>query len=393
MVDIEQTSAYALSKIFRCEPRAGVQLAEAVGGCTEVFKLRGKALSEVMGAAIKYRDAIASVDLDKAARELDGITNGKASYGFRDWKGECRYVTRGGKGYPRPLMECEDGPLGLFVLSTDEPEDIFSRENIGIVGTRDITPYGTSWCTKIVTALAGSNVAPTIVSGLAYGVDICAHKTALREGLPTIAVLGTGIWNIYPSAHEVYARQIVETKGSAIICEYPPDVDVLPVNFLSRNRIIAGLSRATILVESKVRGGGMTTAREAASYNRDVMALPGRNDDVRSQGCNQLIQQHIAEPLTSCEDLFHLLGYSTKRGGKGKKGVPVRVFYENTLGKQKAGWAQKILDTIRRHKGMSVDEVTAQTGLPPRDVSFMCRMMEADGFISIDLLQRCIAEN
>ena len=182
---------------------------------------------------------------------------------------------------------------------------------VAVVGTRDISPYGREWCERIVHALARTSPKPLIVSGLAIGTDICAHKAALEASLPTIAVMATGTDTIYPYRHRQIAEKMSGTQGCALVTDYPPGTAPLPVNFLRRNRIIAGLSHATILVESKIKGGGMMTCRLAFSYDRDVYALPGRADDLRSQGCNHLIRARMAEPLTSEEDIIDSLGLLT----------------------------------------------------------------------------------
>ena len=392
MVGIEEAGAFALSRIFTFEPRAACTLADTLGSCAAIFLMDAKELSQTMGANIKYKEAISAVNLDRTASQLQQILDGKASFGYGGWGGECRYLTRFSPDYPPLLRECPDGPLGLFVWSCSSPADVFGQQEcVSIVGTRDISPYGTSWCRKTVQALSSSRQRPTIVSGLAYGVDICAHRTALECDLPTIAVLGTGMWRIYPSAHEKDAREIVSREGCAIVSEFPPDAGVLPTNFLSRNRIIAGLSRSTLLVESKLRGGGMTTARQASSYNRDVFALPGRNDDLRSQGCNQLIQMRIAEPMTSCTDLFRALGYKAAAGGGNCIAAPanLKTFYGGSLDSHKIGWMHRIMGVVGKKGAAGIEDVAQQCGLPLRDVSYLCSLLEADGFLSIDILQRC----
>ena len=375
----EQICAYALSRIFRFEPRIACALVRQMGSAAEIFSLDRGSLAQVLG--LKYRDAIADASLDKYASELERILSG----------GRYRYLCCSDPDFPVLLSECEDAPTGFFVRSEDSFANIFGRECFSVVGTRDMSSYGRQWCDMLVRTLAGTIQRPTIVSGLAFGVDVTAHLSALDASLPTIAVLGTGVNVIYPKDHERIAERIMSTPCSAVISEYPPDEDVLATNFLSRNRIIAGLSRATLLVESRLKGGGMSTARSAASYNRDVFALPGRNDDVRSQGCNLLIQSQIAQAVTSCESLVSALGYKMDRKASASATAAVRVsdFYAGSSDAQKTGMMSRIIREIRSCRDISLEDLASRTGYNIKDVTSLCRRLENDGFISIDLLQQC----
>ena len=177
-------------------------------------------------------------------------------------------------------MDCPDCPIGLYIRSNSDIEEIFDDAPcISIVGTRDISPYGDEWCKRIVHSLAEAPIKPVIVSGLAYGVDICAHQAALDAGLRTIAVIPTGIDDLYPYYHRRIAERIASTPGCALISDFPLKTSPQAATFLRRNRIIAGLSAATILVESKQKGGGMITCSTAFSYGREAWVLPGRIGD------------------------------------------------------------------------------------------------------------------
>lgn len=374
----ELACTYALSRIFMYEPRLAREMVVHTGGASAVFGMDENRICEIMGPYNRYRDAILTTDITKMEKELEGII----SMG-------CRYLSWDDEHFPALLAECEDAPLGIFVQSDDDIGAIFGRESVSVVGSRDITPYGREWCEKIVGSLGKSGERPTIVSGLAFGVDICAHLKALECGLPTIAVLGTGILNTYPARHRSIAERICRTPGSAVISEYPPSTDVTAVNFLSRNRIIAGLSRATVLIESRIKGGGMTTARTAASYNRDVFALPGRNCDVMSQGCNYLLHSHIAEPIVGCDEFFRTLGYRLA-GNKGQNiAASLEQFYSGSMDAGKLELCKKMLRIIRSARGISIEELARQTGTASREANSVLRRMENDGFINIDLLQCC----
>ena len=262
-----------------------------------------------------------------------------------------------------------------------------------MVGTRDLSPYGKEWCEKAVTAIASGNEKPCIISGLALGTDICAHRTALDNGLPTIGVMATGPETVYPYRHKEFAERLWQTPGCALVTDYPPGTAPLAIHFLRRNRIIAGLADATILIESKSRGGGMTTSRLAFSYSRDVYALPGRADDVRSQGCNRLIREKIAEPLISIEDLIGSLGLEKRSGNR--KISPLEILKQH-FGKQCSSEQiedmGKILYTIRNERGITTEEIALKTGMDYMKVSRITGFLEMEGLICIDLLQRCTLE-
>lgn len=368
--------AFALSGIFRYEPRIARAVVDVLGDTEAIFGLDSEQLAGVLGPYSKYRDGILSADLDKSGRQLERILE----KGFR-------YVSIMDEAYPESLRICEDAPMGLFVDSSSGNDAIFSTRRVAVVGTRDISPYGKLWCNKIVGALAATGERPAIVSGLAFGTDITAHLAALDGGLPTIAVLGSGIGDIYPRQHCMYAERLRAAAGCAMVSEYPPGTDIAAINFLSRNRIIAGLSEATVLVESKIKGGGMTTARIASSYSRDVFAVPGRNDDIRSQGCNFLIRTHTAEPLIDCGDFISSIGLK-KRSGKRFAGFAEYV-RQHTPDEGDADIAIRILKAIRSRSGISASEISSLTGTPFPKVVAIVGELESDGMISMDLLQRC----
>ena len=229
-----------------------------------------------------------------------------------------------------------------------------------------------------------------IVSGLALGTDICAHKAAVEAGLPTIAVMATGPENVYPYRHRGFAEELYQIPGCALITDYPPGTAPLAIHFLRRNRIIAGLSDATVLIESKIKGGGMTTARLAFSYDRDVFALPGRVDDVRSQGCNTLIRSKIAEPLTSIQDFLNSLGMEGTAPGSPTSDMDILTStYRLSSSADRINQMADLLKIIRQRRGISIEELADYSGLGYARTVELTSILETDGFISTDLLQRC----
>ena len=202
--------------------------------------------------------------------------------------------------YPVNLITCEDRPGKLWFKSVSTPDEVFNNPDgaVAIVGTRDPSPYGVSCVGSILSRLHENGKHPTIISGLALGIETEAHRVALELGFPTVAVMGNGIDTVYPNQNWQLANSIETTGRCALITPFPFGTAPMAVNFIRRNHVIAGLSDTVIVVESKEKGGAVVTAKLAFEYNRTVIAVPGRMDDVRSAGCNALISQGIAEILT-----------------------------------------------------------------------------------------------
>ena len=228
-----------------------------------------------------------------------------------------------------------------------------------------------------------------IVSGLALGVDVTAHRAALDFGLPTVGVMATGIDDIYPPQNFKTGQLMTTTPGCALITDYPPQTGAVKINFLRRNRIIAGICSATILVESKIRGGGMMTARLAYSYDRDVFALPGRVDDPLSQGCNMLIKETIAEPIGDLAELVERLGLGrTVMSLKTDFRKEVEECYSD-LDEGSRADLLKVALAVKSRRGIGIDELCELFGWTFSRVSRIVTTLECDGFIAVDLLQHC----
>ena len=204
--------------------------------------------------------------------------------------------------YPAYLKHCLDGPILLFKRGNINME---GRKIISVVGTRNITSYGMAFCEKFIKDIAPLN--PIIVSGFAYGIDICIQKTAIKYGLQTMGCLAHGLNQMYPKTHIKYSMAV--EKNGGFLTEFWSSNRPERENFLKRNRIIAGISEATIVVESAEKGGSLVTADIAHSYNRDVFAVPGRVADKYSVGCNNLIKQQKAQIISSAADLIYVLGW------------------------------------------------------------------------------------
>ncbi len=260
------------------------------GGIKEVFNTPQKELIKIPTIGQKRANDILSSDtLKQAEEELKHISsNGIKMVSYLD------------DDYPHRLKHYPDAPLILFYKGE---VDFNVNRTVAIVGTRKITSYGTIQCEKLVQELIDYNV--TIVSGLAYGVDTCAHRKALELNIPTIGVLGNGLANVYPASNRKIAQQMTQNGGLVSELKYyaKPDRE----NFPMRNRIIAGMSDVVVVIESGASGGSMITAEIANNYNKDVFAIPGKLGDDYSKGCNQLIKIHKAHLLTSAKDIEYIM--------------------------------------------------------------------------------------
>lgn len=264
--------------------------------------------------------------------------------------------------YPYRLRQCEDAPVVMFLKGE---ADLDAAKILSIVGTRHATPYGKEHCEQIVGELAARHPSLVIVSGLAYGIDISAHKAALKHGLPTLAVLGHGLRHLYPPEHRNVARQIA--AQGALVTDFLSDMKPERNNFIKRNRLIAGLSDGTLVVESGVEGGALITADIANSYNREVMALPGRAGDEYSEGCNALIRQNKAALIEKAADIEYLLGWDADAANQGKQGTlfPVLTSEEELL-----------YDIIRSHQEIGIDDLCEKSGFSMQKTSALLLNLE-----------------
>lgn len=283
----------ALQRVNNLGDTSAKKLIQIVGSAEGVFREKKRNLLKIDGiGAFKIKGLEDTSLLDQADFELRFISENNISISyFQD------------KEYPEKLKHCVDGPL-LFFHSGNI--DLRRKKLISIVGTRNITSYGRLQCEKLVADIAFFD--PVIISGFAYGVDITAHQAALQNKLQTIGCLAHGLNKVYPKAHIKYMAQMREHGG--FISEFWSDDSFDRTNFLKRNRIIAGLSEATIVIESAAKGGSLVTADIANSYNREVFAIPGRVTDKQSEGCNNLIKTQQAHVLSSAADLIYMLGWN-----------------------------------------------------------------------------------
>lgn len=380
-INFRKVSACTLNRVFSYDPRIAAQLISTLGSPEAVFSMNEKDRDSILGPYSKYRGALSDAALAQSGRELDAI------YG----KG-CEFLAFGEEGYPERLAACPDAPAGLYVKSCTPAKDLFPKQDaaVAIVGTRDISPYGMEWTKRIVSSLCSSPDRPAIISGLALGVDITAHRRTLECGCPTIAVLPCGIDEVSPRCHFNAAGAIATSPGSALVTDFPPGTSPLVPTFIKRNRIIAGLADATILIESRAKGGGMITSRLAFEYGRDVYALPGRIDDKRSEGCNLLVRKKLAEPIVSLSDLaVSLRLVCGRRKDSRSLEESIRLRFSGKVPPKEMDTMTSIAGALRDNRGADIETLAGICGEDYQTVASAVGMLEMEGFISMDLLQRC----
>jgi len=277
-----------------------------------------------------------------------------------------RILTLKDPDYPERLRQCPDGPLLLFCKGNIR---FNNPKVISVVGSRSCTSEGLANCRQLIADLAPLD--PLIISGLAYGIDICAHRSALDNDLQTIACLGHGLDRVYPPVHRTTLEAISRNGGA--VTEFWREDSFDPKNFVRRNRIIAGISEATIVVESAERGGSLVTANMANSYNREVFAFPGRVSDPQSTGCNNLIKTERARLIHSAADLIYILGWdlSTSKTTKPQ----LALFPELTSDETRL--FEKLEDGSQQH----LDDLSIQTGMPAHTVAGLLINLELKGLV------------
>jgi DNA processing protein len=269
--------------------------------------------------------------------------------------------------YPFRLRQCDDSPVIFFFKGTC---DLNAPKILSVVGTRNATSRGKEICEKIISGLAAGHPDLIIVSGLAYGIDIASHKAALANNLQTIGILGHGFNTIYPSIHLSVAKSMLKNGG--LLTDFVSDALPERNNFLKRNRIIAGLSDATLVVESGEKGGALITADIANSYNRDVFAVPGRPEDPMSAGCNNLIRNNKAALAGCSDDIEYFLNWKPETSK-----LPV----QRTLFSELDETERVIYELIVKEGDLTIDGICRIVGIPVYKLSSMLLQMEFKGVV------------
>jgi DNA processing protein len=347
----------ALSFVKNLGPVAAKSLMAYLGSADQVFKTSPSKMATIPGIGEKRAS---QWDFDEALRLAEKELEFAAKHGI-----ELIFYTDA--RYPKRLKNCGDSPILLYSKGKME---LNMPKVISIVGTRNATDYGKQLCRQLIEELQQYNV--LIASGLALGIDVAAHKECLRLNVPTVGVLGHGLDRMYPSQNRATADKMLENGG--LLTEYPSGTIPDRENFPQRNRIVAGMADATVVIEAGLKGGALITAEIANSYNRDVFAFPGRLDDVYSEGCNFLIRNNKAALLTCVADLAFSLGWEKDENLKPTEQfmLPLDLTKDESL----------IFDILQQHKApLAIDELTIKANMPMSSLAMNLLNMEMQGYI------------
>jgi DNA processing protein len=326
------------------------------GGAASIFSSKKSSLLKIPGIGESTVQNILSPDLlIRAEKELRFIAkNNIQTFYFLD------------ENYPRRLKEIEDSPIVLFgqgALNLD------ADRILSVVGTRRATEYGKAMTQKIIAELAVFN--PLILSGLAYGIDIAAHKAALDNGLQTVGVVGHGLDTVYPSLHKPIADKMVTNGG--LVSAFTSHSKMDPGNFPDRNKIVASMTDAVLVVEAGISGGALITANMAFGYNKDVMAIPGRTVDEYSVGCNGLIKRTKAHLVESAADICYVLGWELEKSSK--KAIQKQLFVEMTENEQ------RLFGVMQAEGQLKIDMLALKSGFNLSQTSATLFNMELKGLV------------
>ena len=347
----------ALTFVKNIGPALAKSLLAYFGSAEEIFSAPAVKLLKVPGIGEK---TVNQLDFDAALKKAEE---------------ELKFIERNGievifytdSKYPKRLKNCNDSPVLLYLKGN---VDLNPPHVASIVGTRNATEYGKQLCRQLIEELQQHNV--LVVSGLALGIDVAVHKECLKQGLPTVGVVGHGLDRIYPGQNRSTADKMLENGG--LLSEYPSGTIPDRENFPQRNRIVAGIADATIVVEASLKGGALITAEIANSYNRDVFAFPGRLGDEFSEGCNFLIRNNKAQLLTCAADLAYSLGWER---GEGQRPVEQYVLPLDLLPDESL-----ILNFIKDNNGpLAIDDLSIKTNIATSKLAMSLLNMEMQGYI------------
>ncbi len=327
------------------------------GNAEAIFKAKKKELEEIEGiGSIRARSIKGFNDFTKAEEEISFIEKYKLTPLF---------ITD--VNYPQRLLNCYDSPIILYYRGN---ADLNTSEIIAIVGTRNHNEYGKHVCEKFVDDLANENV--LIVSGLAFGIDSIAHKSALKNNLKTIGVLAHGLDRIYPSQNKHLAKQIIEQGG--LLTDFRSKTNPDKQNFPKRNRIVAGISDAIVVIETGIKGGSLITAELGNGYNKDVFAIPGRINDTKSEGCNYLIKNNKACLITSANDLLENMSWKEHKKPSAKK---QRELFIELSDDEKI-----IVNILQQQEQIHIDELYIKSALSSSAVASALLTLEMQNVVS-----------
>lgn len=356
----ELLSLIALQHIPGIGSITAKRLVEGVGNATALFEHRTELpamIPNIQSSLVAALDCPSSHS--RAEKELEFIDKHHITcIGYHD------------EAYPARLHECDDAPILLFYRGN---ASLNPKHIVSIVGTRKCTDYGRDICDRFICDLAAQCPDVLIVSGLAYGIDISAHRSALKYGLPTVGVLAHGLDRIYPSVHRNTAAQMTQCGG--LLTEYTSFTEPERQNFLQRNRIVAGMADATIIVESAAKGGALVTANIANSYGRDCYAFPGHITAAASAGCHRLIRYNQAGLITSANDFIEAMMWDTAQSNK-PEAVQGSLFTDLTDDES------RIVQLLEKSpEGLHINTLAANTSVPVNRLSALLFELELRGIV------------
>jgi DNA processing protein len=331
-------------------------LVNIYGAAQAVFKAKRKELECIEGIGTVRAGSIKSfTDFTSSEAEIKFIEQYKISPLFIN-----------DAAYPKRLLQCYDSPVLLYYKGS---ADLNAGKIVSIVGTRSNTDYGKLICEKLIEDLAAENI--LVVSGLAFGIDTIAHKAALKNNLPTVGVLAHGLDTLYPAQNKALARQMLEQGG--LLTEYPSHTNPDKQNFPRRNRIVAGICDALVVIETGKKGGSLITAELANNYNKDVFAIPGRTIDNKSEGCNYLIRNNKASLITGAADLMDMMNWAK---------APAKVKKQRELFIELSPDEKTIVDILQQQPQVHIDELYFKSGLSSSAVAAALLMLEMQGIVA-----------
>lgn len=358
----EQIHSIALTMIPGIGHIGAKRLIDGMKSATDVFRLRKEIPEHIPDVSHKVVDAL---DCPQA------IARAELECEFLH-KNRIQCLTFYDENYPSRLRECEDAPIVLFFKGN---ADLNALHIINMVGTRHATDYGTQICASFLRDMKALRPDVLVVSGLAYGIDINAHREALVNDLSTVGVLAHGLDRIYPYVHRKTAVDMLDKGG--LLTEFLPGTNPDRHNFVSRNRIVAGMCDATIVVESAEKGGSLITAELAGSYHRDCFAFPGRATDEFSKGCNQLIRDNKASLLLSAEDFVKAMDWNTS-SSTGKPTVVQRNLFPDLSEEE-----QRVVELLTQRGNLQVNTLVVETDIPIHKMTALLFELEMKGMIRL----------
>lgn len=360
----ESFYAIALSRLKGLGLQNALTLYREVGSAKDVFM----GLAELKGKAPVWHSRIQKI-LDEGSSAA--LKAAEEEMAFCKKHG-IEVLDVGSEAYPYRLRQCKDAPLVLYYKGNT---DLNALHVVTVVGTRRCTEYGKDLCHSFTSDLARLCPDTLVVSGLAYGIDIHAHRGALSAGLPTVAILAHGLDRIYPYAHRETAKLMVEHGG--LLTEFPIGTNPDKGNFVRRNRIAAGMCDACVVVESGSKGGSLITANQTMSYDRQVFAFPGRSTDEASQGCHALIRKNTAGLITCAEDMVCDMDWITQQ----QRAEALQKPSQPELFPHLTDDEQTLVGLLQGSEGLQINQAVLKTGLPVGKVASLFLELEIKGII------------